>query len=936
MMPSPFFPRPSNSFVRYQRDELEQSIANRFEKTALSHPHRLAVKSRSGQRTYNELNREANRIAWNLLNQRGEIPEPVGLLIEDECRAIAALFGVLKSGRSYVPFAGSTPHDRFAARLQDSQVRVLITDRNRIDSIRKHASDQCKVLAVEDLAEGSSTDNPALTISADAVAAIFYTSGSTGRPKGVIQNQRNVLHRVMLTTNSCGISFDDRLTLLTAPTYSASLRSLFCALLNGASVHPFNVLESGIGELSSWLGREELTTYHSVPTVFRQWMSNLTGAEDFSKLRLIMLGGEAINNRDVELYKKHLSSDCVFLCSLSSNETGPMRNFFINKSTDVGEGPIPVGYEVEDKEILILDENGQESGAGQVGEIAVRSAFLSPGYWRQPELTDAAFRRDPSFPDKTIYYTGDMGILRPDGCLLYRGRKDFRAKIRGIRVEMEEIEAALQSHPSVKEAVVSAREQGQPGNQRLVGYVVPVKDTVLDTVSMRKFLSEKLPDYMVPSAFLFLDSLPRTVNGKINRQALPAPQQTRPDGVTIVPPRDAIEAALTRMWETMLQVRPVSVLDNFFDLGGDSLAASQMITRIEQEFGKTLPPRAVFQSPCIEQLAVALRQDKAPESWSSLVKLQSGKADKTATSGKERMPIFCILYSGGFKDEFFSYASLAPHIGRDFSFYAVLAQGTDGVSQPHQTVEEMAAAYIKDIKTVQPEGPYYVLGECFSAPVAYETARQLRNGHDDAVFLGLLDARMQTHWYYRFLGRKLGARVRDRMTSLNDSRSWNYLTKGLKFHITELGKLKWSDRLEYVSKRADKAMSVSSRAFAKRRVSPPPVETKPNTTPPKSGPRRRASHAYHLAVRAYLLRPYPGRISVIANEEWCNENPTLGWPNSGGLDVYKIPGNHHTYMRGHLPMVAEILRTCIEKFERETERKAATEPDLARRSESLS
>jgi thioesterase domain-containing protein len=343
-----------------------------------------------------------------------------------------------------------------------------------------------------------------------------------------------------------------------------------------------------------------------------------------------------------------------------------------------------------------------------------------------------------------------------------------------------------------------------------------------------------------------------------------------------------------------------------------------MITRIEKEFGKSLPQRTVFQSPSIEQLAAVLRQDKAQESWSSLVKMQSGKAAK---AGKERMPIFCILYYGGFRDEFFSFASLAPHIGKDYSFYAVLAQGTDGISLPHRTVEEMAAAYIKDIKTVQPEGPYYVLGECFSAPVAYEMARQLHNGHDDAVFLGLLDARMQTHWHYRFLGRRLGARVRDRMTSLNDSPTWNYVTKQLKFHITELGKLKWSDRLQYVSKRADKALSITSRAFTNRGVSHHPLENKPNTTPAISGHRRRASHAYHLAVRAYLLRPYPGRISVIANEEWCNENPTMGWPNSGGLDVYEIPGNHNTYMRGHQPMVAEIIRTCIEKFERENEQK---------------
>jgi thioesterase domain-containing protein/acyl carrier protein len=682
------------------------------------------------------------------------------------------------------------------------------------------------------------------------------------------------------------------------------MRSLYSGLLNGATVYPFNVLERGITQLAEWLSREELTIYQSVPSVFREWTANLGGTEDFSSLRIILLGGEATTKSDVDLYKKHFSSDCVLVCSLSSNETGILRHYFINKTTEISARTVPAGYGVEDKEILILDETGLELGFNQVGEIVVRSGFMSPGYWRQPELTAAAFRPDPKFPDQMVYHTGDMGYLLPDGCLVYRGRKDFRAKIRGIRVEMEEIECVLQLHASVKEAVVVARQEGESDRQQLVAYVVPSRDSVLEAVGMRKFLAEKLPDYMVPSAFVFLKALPLTPHGKVDRQALPAPEKTRPSGVPLVPPRDALEGALANMWETMLHVHPISVLDNFFDLGGDSLAALQVIVGIEEAFGKNLPPGSLFQSPTIEQLAAILREDKAPESWSSLVKLQTGKGLKS---------IFCIMYSGGFKNEFFSFASLARHLSRDYSFYGVMARGTDGVSQPHQSVEEMAAAYIKEIKTVQPTGPYFVLGECFSAPVAYETARQLQVGGETRVFLGLLDARMRTHWYYSFLGRRLGARVRDRITGITGSSLWRYFTETIPAHIAQLRKRRGAERIRYVWKRT---RSVTSKTLA--RLGTSTQGTMRRNPSFRAESKRRASMAYHLAVRIYEPQPYSGRIVVIANEEWCKADPTLGWRTSGGLQVYRIPGNHDTYLREHVDMVADALGTCLERFESES------------------
>jgi amino acid adenylation domain-containing protein len=888
----------NRTFVRFEKHEVEQSVTDRFEKIVRLHGERLAVKSPTGQLTYNELNQIANRVAWSLLDERGDGQEPVGLLVDEECQAIAAMLGIMKSGRFYIPLSRSTPPDRFTSLLVESQVRRLITDRKRIDWIRKLVPEACVVFAVDDLVETASTNNLGLTMSPDDIAAVFYTSGSTGHPKGVIQNHRNVLHRVMLTTNSHVISPDDRLALLTAPTYSASIRNLFGGLLNGASVYPFKILEHGMAQLSNWFMKEGLTTYQSVPSVFRQWASNFAGTEDFSRLRLIILGGEPTLMKDVELYKRHFSPDCVLVGSLSSNETGPLRNFVINKTTEITSPTVPAGYEVEDKEILILDESGAEVEQGQVGEIAVRSEFLSPGYWRRPELTAAAFRQDPDFPDKRIYHTGDLGSLMSDGCLVYRGRKDFRAKIRGIRVEVEEIEAALLLHPSVKESVTVARSDDEGGTQTLVAYVVPSGDA-LESGAMRAFLAQKLPDYMLPSAFVFLTALPRKPNGKVDRQSLPAPEKVKPPAAAFVPPRDALEGALTNMWETMLHVHPIGVAHNFFELGGDSLAALQMILRIEDAFGKELQPAELFRSPTIEQLAAILRQHSAPNSWSSLVKLQSGACGQ---------PVFCMLYAGGFKNEFFSFARLAAQVGTDYSFYALMARGTDGVSQPHRTVEEMAAAYISEMKTVQPEGPYMVVGECFSAPVAYEVAQQLRKTGERTVFLGMLDGRMRRHWYYRVLGRRLGARMNDCISTIQDSETWMYLKEAIPAVLRKLRIASGAERMRYVYERLGRQLRAETRAIARRSAT---------GHRPESKQRADASMAYRLTVRIYEPKPYPGSIALIANEEWCKEDPTFGWRASGGVEVHSIPGTHNTYMRDHSKMVADVLKKCLAQFERD-------------------
>ena len=344
-------------------------------------------------------------------------------------------------------------------------------------------------------------------------------------------------------------------------------------------------------------------------------MSTLTGKEEFPKLRVINLAGEPVYRADIELYKKHFSPECLLVNTFGAHEVGPIRLYVIDKETRITGEIAPVGYEFPGKEILLLDDNGQEVGFNQVGEIAVRSRYLSLGFWRRPDLTEAKFLPDPNGGDRRIYLTGDLGRMLPDGCLEHLGRKDFQVKIRGLRVEVAEVEGALRSMGAIREAVVIARED-KPGDKCLVAYVVPARDVASSISEVRSFVEQKLPPFMVPSRFVILDALPLTPNGKVNRKALPDPGNSRPDLDTpFVAPRTAIEKELSKIWAEVLSLEQVGVHDSFFDLGGHSLTATRVVSQVIKQFQTEVPLQFLFQSPTIAEMAAVIteHQGKKPD-----------------------------------------------------------------------------------------------------------------------------------------------------------------------------------------------------------------------------------------------------------------------------------------------------------------------------------
>ncbi len=602
---------PSGNFVQFNREEIDQSITARFEAQSRNSPERFAVHLKNQKITYSQLNYVANRLAHLILAERGVREGTVGLLFQQGNRSVSAILGVLKAGKTYVPLDPTYPKDRLLAILEDAQIHVIVSDDMNLALARELSREAGLLVNVDELDNRLPSDNPGLSVSPYAAAAIFYTSGTTGDPKGVIQQHRNVLLRVATDTNNFHFCSEDRLSLLSSPSYSVSLRNLFGGLLNGAALCPFNFEEEGLIHLADWMIQEEVTVYFSVPTVFRHFTENLNANLCFPKLRLIYLAGEAVTRRDFELYKEKFSDECVLVNSLASNEAGIIRQYFLDKTTQIGDGAVPAGYAVDGKKILILNDKGEQVPKGEAGVIAVRSAYLSPGYWNKPDLTGACFLRDTEGEEsERVFLTGDMGRLLPDDCLLYLGRNSLRTKIRGARVDLGEVEAVIRRHPSVRDVIVIGRDEENEG--RLIAYVVPKEGELSTAQVLRPFVAAKLPAYMIPSRFVLLDALPLTPNGKVDKRALPDPGRSRPElDAPFVAPRDTIESELIEILIEILSVDRIGVHDNFFDLGGHSLAVARLISRIADKFGVQLPLRPLFEAETIAAMAALITEKLA-------------------------------------------------------------------------------------------------------------------------------------------------------------------------------------------------------------------------------------------------------------------------------------------------------------------------------------
>ncbi|GAB4190132.1 MAG: hypothetical protein Fur006_31950 [Coleofasciculaceae cyanobacterium] len=598
--------------VDYPKD---YCIHELFEAQVERTPDAIAVVFEDQQLTYRELNAKANQLA-HYLQTLGVGPEVlVGICVERSLEMAIGLLGILKAGGAYVPLDPAYPQERLTFMLEDAQVPVLLTQQYLADKLPPHNTQTiCLDTNINEITQYSQK-NPISGVNSNNLIYVIYTSGSTGKPKGVMNTHRGLCNRLLWMQDTYHLTVSDRVLQKTPFSFDVSVWEVFWPLMNGACLV---VAQPGGHQDSAYLVKlihtEQITTIHFVPSMLQVFLEE-QGLETCSCLKRVICSGEALS---LELQKRFFARLDAELYNLygPTEAAIDVTSWHCQRQSDLPH--VPIGRPIANTQIYLLDAQKELVPIGIPGELHITGEGLARGYLNRPELTADKFIPNP-FNDDTgarLYKTGDLARYRPDGNIEYLGRIDYQVKVRGFRIELGEIEAVLSQHQGVRDAVVIVRED-KPGFQSLVAYVVPSSKPAPTIAQLRRFLIEKLPNYMVPTAFVLLETLPLTPNGKVDRRALPAPEPTRPEStVSWVPPRTPVEEMLVSIWSQVLGIEQVGIYDNFFELGGHSLLVTQVISQIRKVFGVDLPVRCLFEAPTIASLLDYVERAMGAESES--------------------------------------------------------------------------------------------------------------------------------------------------------------------------------------------------------------------------------------------------------------------------------------------------------------------------------
>jgi len=681
-------------------------------------PDAVAARYEGQELTYRQLDARANQLAHHL-RTLGVGPETrVGLCAERSLEFVVGLLGILKAGGAYVPLEPSYPRERLASMLGDSRVSVLLTQERLVARLPPHGA---QVLCLDSEWESVArlpASVPPQTATADNLAYIIFTSGSTGRPKGTLLAHRGLCNTALAAARAHGFEPGLRVLQFAASSFDASVCEVFATLVAGGTLvlAPRESLMPG-EPLRHLLHSQRIGAVTLTPSALAQLAPG-----GLPHLRTVISAGEACTP---ELAKKWSREHTLL------NAYGPTEATVCATITPGSVDPerLTIGRAWPNTRLYVLDAWLQQVPVGLVGELYIGGEGLARGYLGRAELTAERFIPDPfsSEPGARMYRTGDNVRWLPDGSLEYVGRLDHQVKLRGFRIEPGEIESVLRDSSLLQDVLVMAREDS-PGNKRLVAYAVPSPGRTVDASVLRSALHQRVPEYMVPSAFVMLEALPLTPNGKVDHKALPPPDFSASASASFVAPRDALEQTLAGVWEELLCTQPVSVTQSFFELGGHSLLAVRLVSRLERQLGRKLPLSTLFTHSTIEHLASLLRQDGSSSQWTPLVPLQP--------SGMRR-PLFLVHPIGG---GVLCYAPLTRHLGVDQPVYGLEASGLDGSREPLSSIESMASRYIEALCQVQSSGPYLLGGWSLGGVVAFEMARQLSQLGQSVERLVLLDS----------------------------------------------------------------------------------------------------------------------------------------------------------------------------------------------------
>ena len=695
-----------------------------FEERALEQPDAVALEVGDESLTFASLEERANRLA-NFLRERGARPGLyVGICLDRGFDLVTAMLAVAKSGAAYLPLDPTYPQDRLQFMVEDARALLIITEHKYQDLFVSHAYvalDGEDRLAIAQ----SAPERPERLAAPSDVCYTIFTSGSTGRPKGVVLTHRAVVNTFDWVSRTFRVSRGDRLLFVTSPCFDLSVYDTFGALGAGATVViATQAMLKDPATLVSEIIRRRITIWDSAPAALARLVPLFPAPLRSTTLRLTMLSGDWIP-LTLPAAVRNAFPDCEVMSLGGATEAAIWSNWFPIGAVDSRWTSIPYGRPIQNARYHVLDRRLQPVPVGVSGDLYIGGDCLAQGYLNRPELTSERFISDPlSSSSERLYKTGDLARYFESGDLEFLGRADFQVKIRGFRVELGEVEAALLAQPGVREAACMAHPD--PSGQRsLVAYLVAEKGTRLDEDALRAALGRSLPDFMLPSHFIFLDGMPVSSNGKLDRKALPNPTM-RSNRVAFVAPKTPQEIAMVQIFEQVLEKKPLGIADDFFANGGHSLLAVTLMSKIKSELGLDLRLSLLLEYPTVERLLAAIAQPST-DPKSCLIELRPGD---------DKRCLFLIHDGDG---ETLLYRTLAGLMPGSIPVYGVAPFGRGRLPMVHASVEAMASHYVREIRGRQPEGPYFLGGLCAGGVIAYEVAHQLERAGEE-TFVGLVEA----------------------------------------------------------------------------------------------------------------------------------------------------------------------------------------------------
>lgn len=874
----------------------EATINELFETQAAQTPEAIALVFGDSQKgglrqrqiTYQELNHQANRLAHHLQRLGVTTEVAVGICLERSIAMIVGILAILKAGGVYVPLDPSYPPDRLAFMFTNAQVEILLTEAKLADQLPRHHAQVIRLDLDSEVISNYSPENLPTPTTATNLAYIMYTSGSTGEPKGVCVTHRGVV-RLIKENNYANLNAQEVFLQLAPIAFDASTLEIWGSLLNGAKLVILPPHQPSLLELGRVIRDSQVTTLWLTAGLFHLMVDDRMA--DLKHLRQLLAGGDVLSVPHVQKFLQE-AVDCqlingygptentTFTCCYPITPTTPL----VGIASPLENRPIPIGRPLANTQVYILDAYLQPVPIGVRGELYTGGDGLARGYLRRPDLTAERFIPHPFAEGERLYKTGDLARYLPDGNIEFLGRIDNQVKIRGFRIELGEIEAAIAQHPQIREVIVIAREEAI-GDKRLVAYLVAHQTPAPTAEELRNFLSQKLPEYMIPAAFTILDALPLNPVGKVDRHALHL-QKTRflEPTITRATPQSNLEAQLLVIWQEVLGNKRITVEDNFFQSGGTSLIALRLFSRIEVEFQQRLPLTTLLQAPTIRQLSTFLQTQGEQVSWRSLVPIQAQGT---------RLPLFCIHALGG---NVLGYQGLIPYLSPDQPVYGLQAKGLDGKEEAIDDIKVMASNYIREIQTLQPTGPYLLAGYSAGGTIAYEIAQQLRQAGQEIAALIFFDV------------------INPQLFRIETPS----LLEQIAIHNSNLTKLALFKKLKYIKYRVGvKADALTTRIY--HRLYALLGYSKPSSAIPEYLVKLESMH--QQALDFYVPQPYDGNIiqfQSIEKSAKIHPDPSLGWEEivTGRIDIIDgIPGHHGTmFETSQLAFVGKKLKEVLEEI----------------------